>query len=261
MKILTSNDDGVEAKGNIVLREQLAKTYDVYTIAPDTERSSCGHRISLDRPLRYQKVDEKVYSCSGFPADCMLLGLSGVLEDIPGPELVVSGINIGANLGQDRYYSGTIAAAREATFRGTKAMACSLVIGDYRAPKHFETAAQVVHELINLGVYKLIPDRHLLNINVPNLTLGQLSGVDLTSGGFQKYSQEVIKRKDARGKEYFWVGGIHEGHEDIEGSDCNSVELGKVAVELQNVTGNNNTLDPDILHEIKDLLKDLERSF
>lgn len=236
MKILTSNDDGVSAQGNIFLREKLAQSYEVLTVAPNQERSSCGHAITLGEPIRLNDVDENVFSCTGFPADCVLVALGNFYKD-QRPDLMVSGINIGANLGQDRFYSGTIAAAREASFRSIPSIAVSLVLNQNDHLKHFETAAHFVNELVAKGIHKYIPPMTLLNINVPNISVNQVKGMKITTTGYQKYSEEIIKRTDGRGRTYFWVGGTYEGHEDIPGSDCNAVSEGYVALTLQELTG------------------------
>lgn len=237
MKILTSNDDGVLAKGNIVLREELAKTCNVVTIAPDKERSSCGHGITLGEPIRLNKLKDSVYSCSGFPADCILVGLGHLLKDKERPDLVVSGINIGANLGQDRFYSGTIAAAREASFRGVPAIAASLVVKEIRDQFHYDVAARFIAKLISKDIHKIIPPMALLNINVPNIPEKQIKGVKISTTGYQIYSEEVVERQDIRGKSYYWVGGIYQGHQDIPNSDCNAVAEDYISVQLQDLWG------------------------
>jgi len=252
MRILTSNDDGVEASGNIFLREKLAIDHEVITVAPNQERSSCGHAITLGEPVRMNKLKDNVYSCSGFPADCVLIGLGSFYEDQK-PELVVSGINIGANLGQDRFYSGTIAAAREASFRGVKSIAVSLVINHHKDIAHFETAANYVSKLISNGVSEYIPPMSVLNINVPNLKAEEIKGYELTTTGYQKYSEEIIKRTDGRGKSYYWVGGTYQGHEDIIGSDCNAVFEGRIAVTLQDLSGRD-IIENSVLEKLKTII-------
>ncbi|MEX0799476.1 MAG: 5'/3'-nucleotidase SurE [Bacteriovoracaceae bacterium] len=236
MKILTSNDDGVRADGNIFLREELAKNHEVITIAPNQERSSCGHGITLGEPIRLNQIQENVYSCSGFPADCVLVGLGHLLKNNR-PDLVVSGINIGANLGQDRFYSGTVAAAREAAFRGVPAIAASLVIKRIKDAQHFDVAAKFISKIVSKDVHKIIPSMSLLNINVPNLPQNQIKGVRIAATGYQIYSEEVVERQDIRGKSYYWVGGIYKGHQDVSGSDCNAVDEGFISVNLQNLWG------------------------
>lgn len=228
MYILTSNDDGHFAQGNTSLRRTL-KSYGhkMITVAPDRERSSTGHGISLTKPLRLNKkdydeaVDGQVYACSGLPADCLLLGL-GVLVDKKDIDLVVTGINHGANLGQDLYYSGTVAAAREACFRGLKAIATSLVfMGDKtNQEKHFDVLSHFVQSLIECGIINYLDTHFVLNINAPNLPLKEIQGALLGEVGKQLYSEEVIHRLDGRGSNYYWVGGVHVGHEKREHTDC-----------------------------------------
>lgn len=252
MKILTVNDDGVHAEGNIFLREKLAEKNEVLTVAPHQERSSCGHAITLGEPVRLNQLDDKTYSCTGYPADCVLVALGNFYAD-QRPDLVISGINIGANLGQDRFYSGTIAAAREASFRDIPSIAVSLVLNSNDHIKHFETAAHYVSELVAKGIHKYIPKMCVLNINVPNVSVNHVKGSCLTTTGYQKYSEEIIKRTDGRGRTYFWVGGTYDGHEDIPGSDCNAVSDGYIAVTLQELSGRDVDLT-NVLEEIKAII-------
>jgi len=236
MKILISNDDGIRATGIKFLREELSKKNEVITIAPNQERSSCGHGITLGHPVRIEKLSDDIYSCTGYPADCILIGLGNICKDDK-PDLVVSGINHGANLGQDRYYSGTIAAAREAAFRGIPSIAVSLVTQNLKDLEHFETASEFISSLVDQNIQDLIPRNSLLNVNVPNLPLAEIKGVRYTSLGFQNYSEEVIERIDGRGKTYYWVGGTYRGYEQIEGSDCVEVYNGFISISLQCLAG------------------------
>lgn len=236
MKILVSNDDGVRANGINFLKNELAKKHDVVTIAPNQERSSCGHGITLGEPLRLTKISKNVYSCSGYPADCVLIGIGNICKENK-PDIVVSGINHGANLGQDRYYSGTIAAAREAAFRGIPSIAVSLVTKNIKDVEHFDVASEFVAKLLDHNIQDLIPRNSVLNINVPNLPWKEVKGVKYTSLGFQKYSEEVIERIDGRGKTYYWVGGTYQGYEQIEGSDCVEVYAGYISVSIQCLAG------------------------
>jgi 5'-nucleotidase len=226
MKVLLTNDDGYQALGINTLYQFFPEAT---IIAPDQERSSCGHGISLATPIRLTQQHEKVFSCSGLPADCVLIGVGHLAK----PELVISGINHGANLGQDRYYSGTMAAAREAAFRGIPSISVSLVTKPDDREQYFETAARFVRRLVDKGISDFIPPMHLLNINVPNRTEESIAGVKLTKVGFQRYSEEVIERVDARGKNYYWIGGNYQGHQDISGSDCNAVADGFISLDLQ----------------------------
>lgn len=230
-----SNDDGYHALGINTLLEEMSQQNDVTVVAPNQERSSCGHGITLGEPVRIIQHHDNVYACSGYPADCILIGIGHLFSERK-PDLIVSGINHGANLGQDRYYSGTMAAAREGAFRGVPSIAVSLVTQSNDDEEYFSTAARFVNKIVQAGVIKYIPSNHLLNINVPNLPEEKIAGVKLTEVGFQLYSEEVIERVDTRGKNYYWVGGTFEGHRDISGSDCNAVADGYISVNLQSLT-------------------------
>lgn len=238
MRILICNDDGVYAPGINVLAKELSEIADVTVVAPLEERSTTGHTLSLDNHLRVVKVDENRYGCSGYPADCALMGFGEIMKDNP-PNLVVSGINRGANLGQDIYYSGTVAAAREATFHGIPAIAVSTVI-DFNDSKnqnkeYFETAAKVVRNAIEKGIMEVIPKMSVVNINVPNIPFEEIVGHEVTTLGFRRYSENIQKRFDFRDRPYYWIGGIYQGHNDEEGSDCNAVDAGKVSMGMLNL--------------------------
>ncbi len=255
MKILISNDDGYQADGINFLKADLEVKHDVTMIAPNKERSSCGHGLTLGEPLRVKKINDNTYSCSGYPADCILVGVGNILKD-DRPDLVVSGINHGANLGQDRYYSGTIAAAREASFRGVPSIAISLVSKSQKDVQHFEVAAAFVVSLIDKGIISTIPKMSILNINVPNLPADKIAGVKYTTAGIQNYSEEVIERKDGRGESYFWVGGTYQGYENIQGSDCTEVNNGFITLNLQDLSGKESS-DSEKLKQLRSIINDL----
>lgn len=236
MKILISNDDGVRAQGINVLSEELKNGNETIIIAPNKERSSCGHGITLGEPIRVNELENGVFECSGFPADCVLVGIGQILKDSK-PDLIVSGINHGANLGQDRFYSGTIAAAREGAFRGIPSIAVSLVTKGIKDIEHFEVAAKFVKKLIDAGIDKLIPEMCVLNINVPNVPPEEIAGIKTTFAGFQEYSEEVIERIDTRGKKYYWVGGTFRGHKELDGSDGTAVDKNFISLNLQDLGG------------------------
>jgi 5'-nucleotidase len=228
--ILLSNDDGVHAPGLLALRLGLSAGHRVTVVAPLEERSTTGHSISLDKPLRLENFGEGVHGCSGFPGDCVLMALGHVCKG-DRPELVVSGINRGANLGQDLYYSGTVAAAREAAFHGVPAVAVSLVFRDFTNPlPAYDSAAQIAAWLVAAGVKDVIPPLTLLNLNVPDLPLAQIKGVRHTTVGFRRYSEEIHARSDSRGRPYYWVAGLYEGFNPDPASDCAAVEEGFAAV-------------------------------
>jgi 5'-nucleotidase len=231
MRILLANDDGVNAPGIRELYKQLSPHFKTTMIAPLEERSTTGHSLSLDKPLRLEKLEENIYGCSGFPGDCVLMGLGHVLKE-DRPAVVVSGINRGANLGQDLYYSGTIAAAREAAFHSVPSIAVSLVFESMADKPHYETAAQFIKMCLDFELFKHIPPMTLININVPNIDMNKVKGCKLTDIGFRRYSEEVHVRIDARGREYFWIAGRFEGHVETGTSDCDAVKDGFIAVTL-----------------------------
>jgi 5'-nucleotidase len=248
MHILISNDDGIDAHGINFLYDELSKKHEVTMVAPDQERSSCGHGITLGEPVRVTKRDDKHYACSGYPADCILVGVGQICK-AKRPDLIVSGINHGANLGQDRYYSGTIAAAREGSFRGIPSIAVSLVTQNMKDVEHFDVAAKYIAHLVNQNIQSIIPQRSLLNVNVPNIPWDKVAGVKLTNTGFQKYSEEVVERVDTRGRSYFWVGGTYEGYEPTVGTDCFEVHQNFISVNLQDLQGKS-VIDKEAIDQI-----------
>jgi 5'-nucleotidase len=239
VKILVSNDDGVYADGINSLNNELSKTNLTTVVAPLEERSTTGHTLSLDNPLRVIKISDNVYGCSGFPADCSLIGFGHILKDDK-PDIVVSGINRGANLGQDIFYSGTMAAAREAVFHGIPGIAVStaLDLNLSKQPKiHFDTAAKFISTIIADGVLDLISPLHVVNVNVPNIEEKDIKGVKLCSLAFRKYSEEISNRTDFRDRDYFWVGGRYEGYDGDEKTDCYAVENNYISISILNLLG------------------------
>lgn len=228
MKLLLANDDGVVAPGINILNDELKIKFDTTVVAPLEERSTTGHSLSLDKPLRLEKLAPEIYGCSGFPGDCVLMGLH-VLKG-QRPDAVISGINRGANLGQDLYYSGTVAAAREAAFHSVPAIAVSLVITSVVTEHRYETAAKIVRLCLEQGMHKYIPPLTLININVPNLELSKIKGYKLTEIGFRRYSEEIHARIDMRQRDYFWIAGLYEGFEENPQSDCQAIHDGYVSI-------------------------------
>ena len=232
MKILISNDDGVYSWGLLVLQKHLSKIAQTWVVAPLEEKSTTGHSLTIHKPLRVNRLDNGFYGVSGSPADCVYMGIREVMKQMP--DLVVSGINRGANLGQDVYYSGTVSAAREACILGLPAMAISMDI-DHKKRKedreiHFESAAKALTRLIKEIELKEIPKHTLLNINVPDVPYGKIKGFNSTRQGFRFYSGTVLKRIDHRGKPYFWIGGQYKGYHNSEGTDCMAVAKHYVSI-------------------------------
>lgn len=240
MRILLSNDDGVHAVGLKAMQKELRRLGDVWVVAPLEEKSTTGHSLTIHKPLRLLKLEDGFYGVSGSPADCVYLGIRQVIKEMP--DLVVSGINRGANLGQDVYYSGTVSAAREACILGLPALAVSLAVNFAKIQPeedlNYQTAAkvavQLLKKLISNGSKRngriQLPHHTLLNLNVPDVPLDQLKGVRSTRQGFRFYSGGILRRKDHRGKDYYWVGGKYKGFRQQDGTDCSAVDMGYASV-------------------------------
>ncbi len=211
MKILISNDDGILANGIRALIEALAPHHEVYVVAPDRERSAAGHSLTLHTPLRVEEVDPKYgakrcWMTTGTPGDCVKLAINAILEPHEKPDLVISGINHGPNLGADILYSGTVSCAMEGAMMGYPSIATSLASmrNEY---EDFKFTAQFIAELINrLDAYK-IPPKTILNINVPGLEKEDIGGIAVTELGNRMFTDEYEKRVDPRGKVYYWMAG------------------------------------------------------
>jgi 5'-nucleotidase len=228
MRILLSNDDGVHAPGLKILQKELARLGDVWVVAPLEEKSTTGHSLTIHKPLRLVEMGHRFYGVNGSPADCVYLAIRQVMGSMP--DLVISGPNRGANLGQDVYYSGTVSAAREASILGLRSMAVSLAV-DFSKNRpeeklHYDTAARATVRLIRELADVEFPHHTLLNFNVPDRPLSKVKGVVVTRQGFRFYSGGIVKRTDHRGKDYFWVGGKYQGYRKEEGTDCHAIEEG-----------------------------------
>ncbi len=254
MRILLSNDDGVHALGLKVLYQELKKMGQVWVVAPLQEKSTTGHSLTIHKPLRLIAIEPHFYGVSGSPADCVYLGIREVMGEMP--DLVVSGINRGANLGQDVYYSGTVSAAREASILGIPSLAVSLAV-DYKKARpeselYYKTAAKVAAKVAKNLKNISTPDHTLFNLNIPDCSWSQLKGLRLTRQGFRFYSGNILRRKDHRGKDYFWVGGKYQGFRKDRDTDCFAVESGFASLTPLK-------LDSTDLHYLTDLEK--EKSF
>ena len=225
MIILVSNDDGIHSEGILALEKALQPMAEIYTVAPDRVQNSMSHALTLHRPLRVHDLGSRRLSVDGTPTDCVKLALTGLLP--VRPDLVVSGINKGPNLGDDIIYSGTVSAAIEGALLGLPAIAVSLVTFekfDFRAAAEF--TATLVSQIIKRG----IPSETLLNVNVPPLPKDQLKGWRLTRMGKRHYSENIVERIDPRGGKYYWIGGDSLGFAQEDGTDCVAVHEGYVSV-------------------------------
>lgn len=216
--ILISNDDGITARGITTLAEHLKDLGDIWVVAPNQERSAQSHAITLDRPLRAVERQPQWWAIDGTPADCIYLATLHLLPRAP--DLVVSGINHGYNLGSDFFYSGTVAAAVEAAIRGFPAFAISLGRGPDK--EMFVPAARFAHALAHAILTEGLPSKTLLNVNVPNA--GPLRGYRWTRLGQRVYRDQVDVRADLRGRRYYWIGGPELEAEDVPGSDTEAVK-------------------------------------
>ncbi len=234
MKILISNDDGIESPGIKLLAEAVKDLGEIYVVAPHRERSTAGHSLTLHKPLRIHSLGNNYFSTSGTPADCVYLGIREIVKGRP--DLILSGINRGANLGTDLYYSGTVAAAREGALMNIRSYAFSLVdlhltIPDApREEMRFDMAAQWARKVIDATLNIASPAHSLLNVNIPNLENQKIKGMKVARQGIRYYKDEVSKRSDPRGRDYYWIGGPYERFEENALSDCHAVEESFVSV-------------------------------
>ncbi len=226
MKILVSNDDGYLATGIRVLTEALEAVADVVVVAPDRNRSAASNSLTVHTPLRVTEYAPRRFRVDGTPSDCVHLALTGFLDDEP--DLVVSGINHGANLGDDVIYSGTVAAATEGRFLGLPAIAVSLA-GEGRLT-HFETAARVVTDMVEKLSGAPLPKDLTLNVNVPDIPMSELSGVRAARLGFRHKSESIIRETDPYGRTIYWVGPAGRGQDAGPGTDFHAIQENAAAV-------------------------------
>ncbi|MEZ4319710.1 MAG: 5'/3'-nucleotidase SurE [Myxococcota bacterium] len=205
MNLLITNDDGVDAPGIDALAAALAEVGHVWIVAPEREQSAQSHAFTLHKPLRVTRRGPRRIALSGTPADCAYAGIHGL---VPTPDFVVSGINRGANLGNDVHYSGTVAGAREAVLQGVPSMAVSLYIrGENKDEHHWDCAARVAREVLKKRLSARFPADAFLNVNVPNVPYASLAGIRAVPLGRRRYTSMVEVRTDPRGNEYAWIGG------------------------------------------------------
>lgn len=224
-RILVTNDDGYQAEGINALFDALAPHFEVWMVAPDREQSAQSHALTLHRPLRLTQHATNRFSVDGTPADSVYLAVQHLLKGQV--ELVISGINMGPNLGDDVAYSGTVSAAMEAAFMGIDAIAISMA---GRAPFRFDGAASFALSLAREVLSRGMDHRGLLNVNVPNLPPDQLKGVRATRMGHRRYDYAVEEKRDPRGRAYYWIGGPEAEFQTLEGSDGNAIRDGYISV-------------------------------
>ncbi len=229
MNILVTNDDGLFAPGLRALVEALLPLGTVWVVAPEREQSAAGHAITLHKPLRMDPVQlnglgVEAYSSNGTPADCVILGC---LTAATRPDLVVSGINKGANLGEEVLYSGTVSAAMEAALQGLRAMAVSICSYD---TEDFSAPARAAVLLAGPVLEAVLPDDCFLNVNVPAVPWNELTGVEITHLGRRAYINAVDRREDPRGRPYYWFTGEPRESRSGAGTDIGAVNAGRVSI-------------------------------
>ena len=234
MNILLSNDDGLMANGIRALTEALSCEHDVYVIAPDRERSAAGHSLTLHTPLRVEELDPKFgakrnWVTTGTPGDCVKIGLSAILEPHEMPDLVISGINHGPNLGADILYSGTVSCAMEGSMLGVPSIAVSLasMSADY---EDFKFTARFVNSLLERLKDFKFPPKCILNVNVPKLDAEDIAGVAITELGRKMFTDAYEKRVDPRGKVYYWMAGELITEPDDAKTDLAAVRNNKISI-------------------------------
>ncbi len=225
MILLLTNDDGITAPALVALREALSPLGRVITVAPDRDQSATSHSLTLHRPFRIHSHGTDLFSVDGTPTDCVVTAFHGLLDQRP--DLVISGINHGPNMGEDVFYSGTVAAAIEGSIQGVPAVAASLVtreLTDFVEPARY--VARLVRRVLEHG----LPARQILNVNIPFRPWGEIRGIQVTRLGSRVYRDTLIRKVDPRGRDYYWIGGEDPVWEPIEGSDFDAVHQGYVSV-------------------------------
>lgn len=226
MRILVTNDDGIRAPGIKALAAAMAKLGSVFIVAPDREQSAVSHALTLHHPLRATKLADSRYAVDGTPTDCVNLAINALMPEKP--DLVVSGINRGANIGEDVTYSGTVSAAMEATLMGVPAIAISLAFDGEE--KHYDSAAAVAAQVVQILLQNALPPDTFLNLNIPDLPLEQIGSIHVTTQGKRRYGGMIVDKIDPRGRTYYWIGSDAMQFMDIPGSDFYALSRGNVSI-------------------------------
>jgi len=225
MRILLSNDDGYFAPGLAALAQALAPLADIIVVAPERDRSGASNSLTLDRPLMLRQAPGGFHYVNGTPTDCVHLAVTGMLDHLP--DMVISGINHGANMGDDTIYSGTVAAATEGYLLGIPSIAVSLASHN---AQHFDTAARVVADLVQRIQTRPPAEPMLLNVNVPDCAYADLEGVAVTRLGKRHKAESVVKTTNPRGQTVYWVGAAGAAQDAGEGTDFHAVADGHVSI-------------------------------
>ncbi|SRR5579871_4881753 len=246
MRALLTNDDGVTSPGLAALARAVGRVAETYVVAPEHERSAASHAITLHKPLRATRVrvsgtDAPAWATNGTPADCVVLAVLDLMG--ASPDVVVSGINTGANLGMDLIYSGTVSGAVEAALFGIPAIAVS--VAGFREI-HWEPAASFAASLAQELVRRGLPRDTFLNVNVPNVAAGRLRGVEITRQGTRRYVNRLEKRSDPRGRDYYWLTGSADDEPGGEGTDVCAVAEGWISVTPLRLDMTHDRLDAEL---------------
>jgi 5'-nucleotidase len=225
MRILITNDDGIHAPALLALHREFEPLGEITVVVPDRDQSATSHSLTLHRPLRIQEVGEDTYSVDGTPTDCVLVAFHGQLGERP--DLVVSGINHGPNMGEDVFYSGTVAAAIEGVLQGVPGVAASLVT---RQASDFGEPADVVGRILRQFLERGLTRRRLINLNIPYLPVEAIRGVRITRLGTRIYEDTLVRKVDPRGRDYYWIGGEDPVWRPDEGTDFHAVDAGYVSL-------------------------------
>jgi 5'-nucleotidase len=225
MRILLSNDDGCTAPGLLCLRDVIGAQHQVTVVAPDRNRSGASNSLTILNPLRVQRHADGVYCVDGTPADSVHLALNGLLDEQP--EMVVSGINAGDNLGDDTLYSGTVAAAMEGRWLGFPAIAISCASV---SPKHYPASAKVALMLVERLRSHPLPKDTILNVNVPDLPFEELAGFEVTRLGYRHRAESVTRAADPRGRAIYWINAAGRGADAGPGTDFHAIENRRVSI-------------------------------
>jgi 5'-nucleotidase len=228
MRILISNDDGVDAPGIKYLTEGLLQAgHAVVVVAPDRDRSGASNSLTLDLPIRAKQLSEHIWSVAGTPTDCVHLALAGLMQS--DPDMVISGINNTSNMGDDVIYSGTVAAAMEGRCLGLPAIAMSLATHDHK-PQHFESAVQAAVQITERLLNEPLPADTILNVNVPDLPWAEIRGFEVTRCGHRHRAEPCVKQTDPRGRTVWWIGPPGPEQDAGAGTDFHAVRNGYVSI-------------------------------
>jgi len=248
VRILLSNDDGYQAKGLRLLAEGLSGLAEITIVAPDRNRSGASNSLTLDSPLRVEQLESNVYCVNGTPADCVHVAITGLLDKEP--DMVISGINHGANLGDDVIYSGTVAAAMEGRFLGLPALAVSLVLSE---ESNFASAVAIVRQFVSQIQENPLPSGTIYNINIPDLPESSIAGYQSTRLGFRHKPESVIQSRDPKNRPIYWIGPAGEAQDVGEGTDFHALANGWVSVSPIKV----DLTDHEIIESVEDWLSAL----